>query len=163
MAVMLPGELAHFLQLLGFEWPEGNEDKAFAYGGAWLGMAGELANSAGSAGQAAGEVATTNHGIGIDAFRRAMDDREGPTRTAGDMALGVSVGGGICYLIAGAIIALKIAVIIQLVQFAITVAQAIAAAVPTAGASMSIIPIAKIIAQKAIEFAINLAIEKLLG
>ena len=70
---------------------------------------------------------------------------------------------GICYLIAGAIISLKIVVIIQLVQFAITVTEAIAAAVPTAGASMSLIPIAKIAAQKAIEFALNMAVEKLLG
>lgn len=163
MAVMLPGELAHFLQLLGFEWPEGNEDKVFQYGNAWLGFGGELGQLAGQSGQATAEVVQANQGVGIDAFRKAMDDHEGPTLVSRDMAMGVSIGGGVLYLMAGAIIALKIAVIIQLVQFAITVAQAIAAAVPTAGASMSIIPIAKIIAQKAIEFAINLAIEKLLG
>ena len=163
MAIMLPPELAHFLQMIGFEWPEGNEDKAFEYGGAWLEFAGQLSAAASASGQASGEIAQTNQGIGIDAFKKQMDDAEGPTITARDMAMGVNVGGGICYLIAGAIIALKIVVIIQLVQFAITVTEAIAAAVPTAGASMSLIPIAKIAAQKAIEFALNMAIEKLLG
>ncbi|GAA2179865.1 hypothetical protein GCM10009785_08220 [Brooklawnia cerclae] len=163
MAIMLPGDLAHFLQLLGFDWPEGNEDDVFGYGNAWTGFANNLAHASSTSSQTAREVVSVNQGIGIDAFHQAMDKNDSPVNTAQDMSLGVSIGGGVLFLMAGAIVALKVAVVIQLVQFAITVAEAIAAAVPTAGASLALIPVARIAAGKAIEFAINLAIEKVLG
>lgn len=66
-------------------------------------------------------------------------------------------------MIGVAIIALKIVFVVNLTIFAIEVASAIAAAIPTAGASMSLIPIAEIIAQRAIQFGINMGIEKLMG
>lgn len=79
------------------------------------------------------------------------------------MAQGVNLGGGVCHLIAAAIVALKIAVIIQLIQFAITVKAAITASVGTFGGSLAAIPIARLAASKAIEFAISVAIDKVMG
>jgi len=53
MSIMLPGELAHFLQMIGFDWPEGDEDKVFAYGQAWSSFAGTLDAAAAPGVQAA--------------------------------------------------------------------------------------------------------------
>jgi hypothetical protein len=85
------------------------------------------------------------------------------SQNAFTVAQGITVGAGVITVFAGAIVALKVVVVAQLVQFAITFAEAVAAAVPTFGASLSLIPIAELIAQKAIEFAINYGVQQLLA
>ena len=35
MAIMLPAELSHVLNMIGFEWPEGNEDTVLSWSGRW--------------------------------------------------------------------------------------------------------------------------------
>lgn len=163
MAVMLPGEVAHFLQMLGFDWPEGNEDRVFEYAQQWMTFGGKVSQLSSGGEQIARQLGAQSDGAGFDAFRQRFDDHAGPTQVARDMGTGLQLGGGMLVVMAGAIVALKIVVVVQVVQFAITFAEAVAAAIPTFGASLSLIPIAELIAQKAIEFGINVAIEKLLG
>ena len=163
MSVQLPTELAHFLQMIGFDWPEGDEDKVFAYGQAWSSFAGTLDHAAATGVQAAHTLASENVGDAVDAFVHRFTADAGPENSAKNLAQGLTVGAGVITVFAGAIVALKVVVVAQLVQFAITFAEAVAAAVPTFGASLSLIPIAELIAQKAIEFAINYGVQQLLA
>lgn len=59
--------------------------------------------------------------------------------------------------------ALKIVFVVNLTIFAIQLASAIAAAVPTLGASMSVAPLLQLVLSRAIQFGISMAIEQLLG
>jgi hypothetical protein len=163
MSIMLPTELAHFLQRLGFDWPEGDEDKVFGYAQKWSGFAGTLTSVSTPGNDAARAVMSDNEGPGVEAFKQRFSAQNGPEDTAQSIAMGANLCAGAITLMAGAIIALKVVVVAQLVQFAITFASAVAAAVPSCGASLSLIPIAELIAQKAITFAINYGIEQLLA
>lgn len=163
MSIMLPGELAHFLQMLGFDWPEGDEDRVFEYAGHWNTFGQRCGQISSGGAQASQAVRSANRGPAVEAFVKRFATEDGPTRVAADMAVAGPIGSALLYAMGGIIIALKVVVIVQLVQFAITLAEAIAAAVPTFGASMSIVPIAELFAQKAIEFAINFAAQQLMG
>lgn len=163
MAVMLPPELSKFLNMIGFEWPEGNEDKVFDWGGAWMSYAGEVGNGHQTAQGARDHVVSNNEGPAVEAFV-AHFNKEGQSEDIGtNLATAATITGGCLYTVGVAIIALKVAFVVNLVALAIQVASAIAAAAATFGASMAWIPVARLIAQKAIEFAINLGVEALLG
>ncbi|MDO5286294.1 MAG: hypothetical protein Q4G45_05660 [Actinomycetia bacterium] len=163
MSVMLPPELSKFLGMIGFEWPEGDEDKIFDWAQRWTAYAGEVDTLVTSLRGARDGIAAENQGPALEAYTKAFSQENGVDDVTKNLAVAGNITGGCLMLIGAAVIALKIAFVVNLVSFAIQVASAIAAAVPTAGASMSWIPIARLIAQKAIEFAINLGIEKLLG
>jgi hypothetical protein len=61
------------------------------------------------------------------------------------------------------VLALKINVIVQLIMLAIEIAEALATAAPTFGASLAEIPIFKEITQLIIDQLINLALNAVLG
>ncbi len=163
MAVMLPAELSKFLNMVGFEWPEGNEDKVFDWGQAWMDYSTQVGDAHGTAQAARDHVVSVNTGPAVEAFQASFNGSESVEDVGTNLAQAGTICGGCLFVVGAAIIALKIVFVINLVTFAIQFAAAIAAAVPTFGASMSWIPIARLIAQKAIEYGINLGIEKLLG
>ena len=163
MSLMLPPELSKFLNMIGFEWPEGEEDKIFAWADRWMGYAGEVEGSVQAAQGAHDIVARENAGPAAEAYSRRFSGDDGIADVLKNLAVAGNITGGCLLLIGGAVIVLKGVFVVQLVMFAISVAEAIAAAIPTAGASMSIVPIARLICQRALQYAINLAIEKLLG
>ncbi|WP_026928207.1 hypothetical protein [Granulicoccus phenolivorans] len=163
MSVMLPPELSRFLNLVGFEWPEGDEDRIFEWGNRWTQYGGEVDTTHATATQAFNTVAQVNRGPAVEAFKTSFTEPDGAHDVAQNLGVAGTVTGGCLLLIGGAVIALKIAFVINLVSFAIQVAAAIAAAIPTAGASMTLIPLARIAAQLAINFAINIAVEALLS
>lgn len=163
MAVMLPPELSRFLNMIGFEWPEGNEDKVFDWGNAWLSYAGEVGSAHGTAQSARDHVGSNNEGPAIEAFLAHFNEPNQLEDVGTNLATAATICGGCLFVVGAAIIALKIAFVVNLVTLAIQVASAIAAAAATFGASMAWIPVARLIAQRAIEFAINLGVEKLLG
>jgi hypothetical protein len=72
------------------------------------------------------------------------------------------VGAGLM-VCAGIVLALKINVIVQLTMLVIEIAQAIATAVVTFGASLLEIPLFKEITQLIIDQLLNMAIDKVLG
>ena len=94
MSIMLPGELAHFLQMIGFDWPEGDEDKVFAYGQAWSSFAGTLDQAAAPGVQAAHQLAAESTGDAVDAFVHRFTADSGPENTARDLAQGPPSRGG---------------------------------------------------------------------
>lgn len=163
MAVMLPGEVSYLLNMLGFEWPEGNEDKVFEWAGDWSEFAGKIQRVVGEADGAARIALERNQGEAMTAFREAYQDLEGVQSVARDLALAGNITGACLVLVAGAIIALKIAFVVNLVSLAIQIASAVSAAAVTFGASLAWIPVAREICRRLITLAINLALEKLLG
>lgn len=163
MAVMLPGEVSHLLNMLGFEWPEGNEDKVFDYGSRWMAFSGEAGESNELSSQAAQHALASNNGPAMEAFQKSFDDLEGVKDVATKLATAGNLTGGCLLLIGGVIIALKVAFVVNLVALAVQIASAVAAAVPTFGASLAWIPVAKEIARRLLELALNLALEHLMG
>ncbi|WP_278694097.1 hypothetical protein [Arachnia propionica] len=163
MAIMLPGEVSYLLNMLGFEWPEGNEDRIFDYATRWMTYAGEVGSANQLAGQAKTHALTNNSGPAMTAFQQAFDEAEGVRDVAEKLALAGTLTGGCLLLVGVAVIALKIAFVVNLVLLAIQIAEAVAAAAATFGASLAWIPIAKEIARRLLELALNLAIEKLMG
>lgn len=164
MGITLPGEVSYLLNLLGFMWPNTDESQLFDKGGQWQSFANDAAGTKNTADSGIQRVLTGNQGSAMEAFRKSVGDGEDPVQDVAQKLSAGSAGVGACmYVMAGVIIALKVVVVVQLVALAIQIASAIAAAVPTAGVSMTWIPIAKIIAKLAIEVAINLAMENLMG
>lgn len=160
---MLPPEVSHVLNMIGFEWPEGNEDTVLAWSRRWTQFSSEVNDSQGLAEQAALHALDHNHGAAMDAFAARWRDHDGVAEVARDLGLAGNLLGG-CLLVVGmAIIALKIAFVVNLILLAIQIAEAIAAAAATFGASLAWIPIAREIVRRLIELAINLAVNALMG
>ncbi|MFD7297875.1 hypothetical protein ACFV9W_31715 [Streptomyces sp. NPDC059897] len=143
MSIMLPGELDWVLDLLGFEWPNIDEDLLFQAAQEWRDF-GQAVSEYQEQGNAAASLVMSAHvGDAADAFMKEWGK-------FADNGLGVG-GAGIGYLdgLAGAgqvlslmlemcaiaVIALKIFVIVQLIDLAIEFAIAQASAPVTLGAS----------------------------
>lgn len=141
MGLELPGELRSLLSVLGYTWPEADESKLFEMGNAWIGFSGKLAGVVAEANTGAGAVWSANSGQDISAFQSWWSKEDSPAASLSDgVTAAVLTGTGL--IICGAIVlALKIAVIVQLVILAIQIAQAIATAAVTFGASLLEIPI----------------------
>lgn len=163
MAVMLPGEVSYLLNMLGFEWPEGNEDKVFDYGSRWMAFSGEAGESNHLSTQAAQHALGTNNGPAMEAFQKSFDDLEGVKDVATKLTTAGNLTGGCLLLIGAVIIALKVAFVVNLVALAVQIATAVASAAVTFGASLAWIPVAKEIARRLLELALNLALEHLMG
>ena len=163
MAVMLPPELSKFLNYCGFEWPEGNEDRVFEWGGLWQSYGSQIDGVNQTADGAAQHVIHANEGSAVEAFRRSVTEENSIGDVGNNLAVAGTVTGGCLHLIGAAIIALKIVFVVNLTIFAIQLASAIAAAIPTAGASMSVVPLLQIALSRAIQLGISVAIEALLG
>ncbi|MEV4622707.1 hypothetical protein AB0J74_28840 [Asanoa sp. NPDC049573] len=141
MSLDLPGELRSLLGVLGYTWPEADEDKLFEMGQAWLNFATTLDRLTTSTQAGASPVWSTNAGADITAFESWWTNENSPLATMRDgMPAAILTGTGL--IICGTIVlALKVAVIVQLTILAIEIAQAIATATVTVGASLAEIPI----------------------
>ncbi|MFJ8961655.1 hypothetical protein ACIRG5_19915 [Lentzea sp. NPDC102401] len=161
--MMLPPELSGLLNTLGFNWPESDEGKLFDLGGLWSDFADRLGPAAAAAEEHAQQVLSANRGAAIDGFKAFWNDEEAPRKNLEDGATASSLIGAGLYVCAGVVVALKIAVVVQLAMLAIQIAQAIATAVPTFGASLLEIPIFKEITSILLDQAIDLAISQVLS
>ncbi|MEU8800538.1 hypothetical protein [Spirillospora sp. NPDC048819] len=163
MGMQLPGELISLLGMLGYTWPEGDETKLMEMGGTWISFGGGLQSASAGADAVAQGVWTANKGEDFEAFQKAWTDDEAASANIRDAGTDcMLVGAGL--LIAGIIIlVLKINVIIQLIILAIQIAQAIATAVVTFGASLLEIPIFKMITGAIIDQLLGMAVEALLN
>ena len=163
MGLQLPGELVSLLSMLGYTWPQADEEKLFEMGHAWMNFAGSFPESLQDANAQAQRVWSGNQGAGIDAFRQAWSDQDAPSSTLRDAVTASNIIGAGLMVCAGIVLALKINVIVQLVQLAIAIAQAIATAAVTFGASLAEIPIFKQITSMIIDQLINMALEAILN
>lgn len=163
MGLQLPGELVSLLQMLGYNWPEADEEKLFEMGNAWLEFGGRFAQPIGEAGSHAQAVWTDNQGEGIEAFRSAWESPDAPAPALEDGTTAADIVGAGLMVCAGIVLALKINVIVQLTILAVQIAQAIATAAVTFGASLLEIPIFKEIAGFIIDQIIGMALEAILN
>lgn len=163
MGMQLPSELIGLLGMLGYEWPESDEESIFNLAGEWTGMADQIAGRVETLNSAAKTLLENNSGEEIESFRGEWEDDESAVRNIADAAdptnmitIGLTVT-------AGLILALKIQVIIQLALLAFQIAQAIATAAVTFGASLLQIPIFKTITGIIIDQLLGMAIDKVLN
>lgn len=162
MGLQLPGELISLLSMLGYTWPQADEEKLFELGNVWTSYAGTLAGAVGDADSAAQSVWQSNRGDAVAAFQQAWTEGEAPIANLRDGADGATLIGVGLMVAAGVVLALKINVIVQLTVLAIEIAQAIATAVATFGASLLEIPVFKEITGLLLNELINLALSALL-
>jgi hypothetical protein len=162
-ALMLPGELASLLTMLGYTWPKTDEVKTFELGEKWMDYGGKLKEIHGQTVPHAETVTLENVGADIEAFKKKWIEKDAGAQVVEDGGTGAMVVGGGLFVAAGLVLALKIAVVVQLTVLAVQIATALAAAGPTFGASLGWIPVAKKIADVAIDLAIDQVINALLG
>jgi hypothetical protein len=165
MTLELPSELREALSLVGFDWPDADEDKLNAMGQAWSSFAGTLKGLIAEAEGHAKAVWDGNKGLPIDTFQQSWTGPEAPlanlrdaAESAAQIALALSVAAEIVLLLKGK-------VILELTAFArVLYLAAMAAKTPwTAVGAVAAVIIARMIAVQAIDAAFQLAIEKLLN
>ncbi|GAA2711588.1 WXG100-like domain-containing protein [Actinoplanes palleronii] len=163
MGLQLPGELVTALGWIGLSWPEGDEEKLFEMGQAWLDFAGTVAGASGEAGSAAAAVLAQHSGEAMQAFGQWWAQPESGPGTLPDYAQAATLVGTGLIICAGIVLALKIQMIVQLAILAFEVAQAIATAVATFGASLAEIPIFQTITREVVSMLIDQVISELMN
>jgi hypothetical protein len=140
MGLQLPGELVTVMNLAGITWPDADEEKLFGIGQTWLEVMPKIVAMARDAHTAAGKVWDTNTDQAIEAFQTYWQDHGPAKALANGAQIPLVLGLGLV-IYAALVLLLKIWSIIQLVILTIQIAQAIATAVATLGASLLQIPI----------------------
>jgi hypothetical protein len=163
MGLQLPAELTSVLGMLGFTWPEADEEQLFTLAQTWMDASGAIGAHVADADGAAGLVWQGNYGDTITAFQDAWHAEDSPTKRLASAATGAQVIGAGLMVCAGIVLALKINVIVQLTILAIQIAQAVATAVATFGASLLEIPIFKVLTQLVLDQLLGFAIESVLN
>lgn len=163
MGLQLPGELVSLLGMLGYSWPEADEEKLYEMAQHWLQLSGTLQSISTDAQGHGTAVLAANTGDAIAAFGGRWSAQDAPVSNLADgatAAQGVGLG---LMVAAGVVLALKINVVVQLIILAIQIAQAIATAAVTFGASLAQIPIFKMITSMVLDQLFGLALEALLN
>ena len=162
MGLQLPGELVWALGLIGLNWPEADEEKLFDLGQTWLQLSGAVHATATQADTAATRVWQENSGDAVSAFQ-AYWSEHGPN-AALDLAADAATVLGVGLIVYAAIVlGLKINVIVQLVILAIEIAEAIATAGPTFGASLLEVPVFQQLTRTIVENLIWEVIGEIIG
>jgi uncharacterized membrane protein len=137
----IPGELRSLLDILGYSWPEADETQLMAMGQSWIAFSGRLSGIVSDAESTASTVWSEHSGDAVTAFRTWWAREESPAKTLSDGANAATLTGTGLMICGALVLALKVAVVAQLVILAAEIAQAVATAVPTFGASLAEIPI----------------------
>jgi hypothetical protein len=163
MGMQLPSELREALAWVGFNWPEADEEKLYELSETWMSYADKIRSQVSDADSAAALAWQGNQTEAIAAFEAAWRESDSPSERLMLAATGAEIIGMGLLVCAGVVLALKINVIAQLVLLAIQVAQAIATAVVTFGASLLEIPIFKMLAKFVVDQLLNMAIEQVIS
>ncbi|WP_050502855.1 hypothetical protein [Streptomyces monomycini] len=136
MALTLPSEVVWVLDLLGYQWPEADEDKLMECGRTWLEFAAQVGRADGEGGSAVREVAGGNSGEAVRRFTGEWEDFSGgPGSYLTDARIAAQVIGVAFEVAAAAVFAAKAEVVAQLVVLAVELIAAQAAAPFTFGLS----------------------------
>ncbi len=149
--------------MLGYSWPEADEAELLELSQVWMRFSGTVDGIVSEAHSTAATVWSEHEGLDISAFQDWWHHEESPAATlvdGGTAAILTGTGLVICAMI---ILALKIAVIVQLVILVIEIDEAIATAVPSCGASLAEIPIFQQLARTFINNLKQEALWKLIG
>lgn len=160
VTLQLPGYLTEPLGWIGLVWPEADEDALFAAGQTWMSYGAALRGQATTANDAAAQVWGSNQGDAVDDFRNWWNAAAGPGHTLDDDATAAEIIGGALVAMAAITLALKLAFIAQLALLAFEVAQAIATAFVSFGATTAEIPgfiaASRVICREAVDKAISM-------
>ena len=137
----IPGELRSLLGILGYNWPEADETALAEMGRAWMAFSDRLEAIVSDATSTAAEVWTEHEGESVAAFQAWWAAEDSPAGTLRDGANAATLTGTGLMICGGIVLALKVAVIAQLAILAVEIAQALATAAPTFGASLAEIPV----------------------
>src|SRR6185369_4421215 len=107
MGMEVSGEAAGLLNLLGFAWPRSDETGLLALGGRWNLLTARLHGPLEEADHSVGSVCADGVGEAIDAFRKAWNDPESPSRNLADAATAATIVGVGLHICAGIVTALK--------------------------------------------------------
>ncbi len=140
MSIELPGWLTEPLSLVGMTWPEADEDLLDAAGGKWSQLATDLRGISSSALAAVQPVTAETTGDAAQAFETWWNGADGPKQRLGDDSDAAELLGTTLTGFAGITVALKLAYIAQLAILAAEIAQAIATAFFSFGATMAEVP-----------------------
>ncbi|MFJ9180087.1 toxin glutamine deamidase domain-containing protein [Streptomyces sp. NPDC102360] len=132
---MLPNGLEWLLEMCGFDWPTGDEDKMMECANTWRQFAADVTDLQSRGLTAAGNVLAENAGDSIDGFNKTWEKFAGGSGYFDDARQGAELIAVCMDAAAMLIIGLKIAVIAQLVILAVEIAAAQAAAPFTLGLS----------------------------
>ncbi|MFJ8951127.1 toxin glutamine deamidase domain-containing protein [Streptomyces sp. NPDC102381] len=135
VALMLPNGLEWLLEMCGFDWPTGDEDKMMECANTWRQFAADVTDLQSRGLTAAGNVLAENAGDSIDGFNKTWEKFAGGSGYFDDARQGAELIAICMDAAAMLIIGLKIAVIAQLVILAVEIAAAQAAAPFTLGLS----------------------------
>lgn len=138
MSIMLPGELDWVLDLLGYNWPNIDEDKLLECAQAWRDFGAAVNNAAAAGSTAANNVTSANSGEAIDKFSDSWGKFTGGfghDSYLTDAQMAAEVIAIAFDAAAFAVIAGKVAVIAQLIVLAIEIIAAQVAAPFTFGLS----------------------------
>ncbi|WP_050515329.1 hypothetical protein [Streptomyces rimosus] len=136
MALTLPSEVVWVLDLLGYSWPEADEDKLMECGRAWLEFAAQAGRTDVRGGSVAREVVSANSGEAVSRFSETWEGfSDGPGSCLPDAQAAAHVIGAAFEVAAAAVFAAKAEVIVQLVVLAVELISAQAAAPFTLGLS----------------------------
>jgi hypothetical protein len=141
VGIEIPGELRSLLSILGYNWPEADETALVEMGRAWMSFSDRLEAIVSDATSTASEVWTGHEGDAVATFQAWWGKEDSPAKTLLDGANAATLTGTGLMICGGIVLALKVAVIAQLAILAVEIAQAVATAAPTFGASLAEIPI----------------------
>ncbi|MFI2185997.1 hypothetical protein [Streptomyces sioyaensis] len=130
---MLPKEVDWVLDLLGFQWPDVDEDKMREAAGAWSDFAAAVRRYQQQGDTAANTVRGANSGEAVEAFGNAW--KKVGDGCLDDAAEAAEVLAVVLQVVATIVMVMKVAVIVQLIALAVEFAMAQAAAPVTLGAS----------------------------
>ncbi|MFI6771350.1 hypothetical protein [Streptomyces sp. NPDC050355] len=132
---MLPTEVDWILDLLGFQWPNVDEDKMREAAEAWSHFADACRQAASDGATAANTVRGANSGEAVEGFNNHWNKFAGDAGFLDDAADAAEAIAIVLQVVATIVMVMKIAVIVQLIALAIELAMAQAAAPVTLGAS----------------------------
>ncbi|GCD34445.1 hypothetical protein OEIGOIKO_02179 [Streptomyces chrestomyceticus JCM 4735] len=138
MSLTLPSEVAWVLGLLGYDWPQADEDALFQCAETWRTFAAQVEQTASQGASAANEVCGANTGEAVDGFTKewgAFSGGSGSDHYLRDAQLAAETIALAFDAAAIAVLTGKIAIIAQLVALAVELIAAQAAAPFTFGLS----------------------------
>lgn len=156
--ITLPDELSSLLNMLGFMWPNTDETEVMQMGQDWMQWSGTLQQQLTQLETEASAIWQENISDDVEAFQDWWNNDESPQARLTEAIEGAQEGANGLITSAMIILGLKIAVMVQLVILAIGIAKAIAAAAPSFGASLGLIPVLKMTARMIIGMLIEQAV-----
>lgn len=163
MSINLPGVLVQFINMCGFEFPEGQETEILQWASKWQRFSDAVTRLVQTSTEAADYVKSRNEGPAVTAFVANFEGDNSPKDVSENLSKAASVTGTCLLVIGAAILVLKILMIVDLAVFAAKFWAAIAAIPATFGASLGWIPPAQMLCQNLIKIGIEMAAKKVLA